>query len=30
MDSLVPLTQIAPIFLLVASLALGFVYAVKP
>ena len=30
MDSLVPLTQAAPIILLHAILALGFVYAAKP
>ena len=30
MDSLVPITQAAPIILLIASLALGFVYAAKP
>jgi hypothetical protein len=30
MDSLMPLTQLAPIVLLVASLALGFVYAARP
>ena len=30
MDSALPLAQLAPIFLLVASLALGFVYAARP
>jgi len=30
MDSAISLTQLAPIFLLVATLALGFVYAAKP
>ena len=30
MDSATPLVQLAPIFLLVASLALGFVYAARP
>jgi hypothetical protein len=30
MDSLLPLTQVAPIVLLIASLALGFVYAARP
>jgi len=30
MDSLLPLTQAAPIILLLVSLALGFVYAAKP
>jgi hypothetical protein len=30
MDWLLPLTQAAPIVLLIASLALGFVYAAKP
>jgi len=30
MDSLVPLTQAAPIVLLLVTLALGFAYAAKP